>query len=60
MDKDIKISIILAVANTIWFGFWFLIIFTKNLSPWWFLFPAIMHWTYKDLTGLDPVDRGKR
>lgn len=38
------------VLNLAWFGFWFVIVFFGNESPWWFLFPVIIHWTMKDVS----------
>jgi hypothetical protein len=42
-DKQLVI-----ISNTIWFGFWFILVFFKGLSPWWFMFPACFHWTISD------------
>lgn len=37
------------VMNILWFSFWAVLIFTQHLSPWWFLFPAILNWSMEDL-----------
>ena len=48
-EQSEKVKIALLVANTIWFSFWFVLIFVTHISPWWFLFPAILHWRPSDM-----------
>ena len=47
--KKLDLNTKLLIANTIWFGLWFILVFFKGISPWWFLFPVIFHWTKNDV-----------
>jgi hypothetical protein len=44
---DIRLSLIVAVVNIVWFAVWIYIIFWLHNSGWWLLVPLLFNWKLK-------------
>lgn len=48
-EVPFSVQVLVSLLNLVWFGFWGFLIFSKGLSPWWFMFPVVFHWSVRDL-----------